>query len=206
MKMFFISLFVAAPLLAQTASEKIAIEYIEVPVTVIDRAGQPVRGLTKENFQIFSDKKSASIASFETIDFTKPESLKLAEKNPASRRSFLLLFDLGYSSPLAIKRAQEAARTFIAKSVQPRDLVAVGTIDVKRGYKVLANFSTDRATALAAIDKPLSFRAADPLQLARDTSINMAQNDADEAVADDRGREVYEERRQLGRHEEAGND
>lgn len=210
MRTLFLALLVAAPLAAQQASETLTIDYVEVPVTVIDRGGDPVRGLTKANFEIYDGKKRVQIASFDTIDFTSKESLKLSESNPAARRSFLLLFDLGYSSPKSLQRAQEAARSFLQKSVQSRDLVGVATVNNKSGYKLISNFTTDRETVLAAINHPISFRSPDPLQLARDVSINTLQNDADEMAeaqfGDSRGLEVYERRRAIASAEQAASD
>src|SRR5262245_7507797 len=80
--------------------ETIHVNYVEVPVTVLDRAGNPVRGLTKDRFELVDDGKVRPIVSFDTIDFTSPQSMKSTSPlNPAVRRSFLLLFDLTFSMP-----------------------------------------------------------------------------------------------------------
>src|SRR5258708_36274752 len=109
----------ALPVLAgQPASEVMTIDIVEVPVNVVDRAGNPVRNLTKENFEVYVDRKKIDLGSMETIDFSSPESgLRLAG-NPAAHRSFLLGFDLGYSGPKTLQRAQEAAKSFVNKSLQ----------------------------------------------------------------------------------------
>jgi len=86
--------------------------------------------------------------------------------NPASRRSFLLVFDLSFSSPQSIGRAQQAARDFVARSVGNRDLVAIGSVDVDRGFRFLTAFTTDRELLVAAIADPRTFRTRDPLQIA----------------------------------------
>ena len=146
--------------------ESITVQYVEVPVSVVSRDGEPVRGLTKANFELYDGRKRLDIVSCETIDFASPESLRANAALPAAHRSFLLLFDLAYSSPAGLSRAQAAAKTFVQQNVQRSDLVGVATIDVHRGYKLVANFTSDRNAIAEAIDRPLSFRAADPLQLA----------------------------------------
>ena len=149
------------------ARETITVSFVEVPVTVLDRDGNPIRGLTKENFELLDDGKKREIASFDSVDFTSEVSVaQVAPQNPASRRNFLILFDLSFSAPTSLTRAQEAARDFIAKSIAKRDLVAVGAVDVDRGFRLLTSFTSDRNLMLAAINDPKNFRALDPLQLA----------------------------------------
>src|SRR5437868_13617133 len=79
------------------AHETITVQYVEVPVSVVSRGGDSVRGLTKANFELFEGRKRLDIVSCETIDFASPESLRASAALPAAHRSFLLLFDLGYS-------------------------------------------------------------------------------------------------------------
>jgi VWFA-related protein len=147
--------------------ETINVNLIEVPVTVVDSGGNPVRGLTAANFEIFDQGKKREIVSFDTIDFgVRDGVVATAPMNPAARRSFLLLFDLGYSSPNSLARAQEAARRFVKESVEPRDLVGVATIEVDRGFRYLTAFTTDRDLIASAIGDPHNFRGTDPLQIA----------------------------------------
>jgi VWFA-related protein len=147
--------------------ETVNVNYVEVPVTVLDRSGDPVRGLTKDRFEILDQGKVREITSFETIDFASPQSLKSTSPlNPAVRRSFLLLFDLSFSSPVGRLKAQEAARNFLVRGLHGRDLAAVGTIDVERGFRLLTAFTTDRSLLSAAIANPVNFKSSDPLQIA----------------------------------------
>ena len=148
------------------ARETITVSFVEVPVTVVDREGNPIRGLTQANFELSDDGKKREIQSFDAIDFASEVSMaEVAPQNPASRRNFLILFDLSFSSPLSLTRAQEAARDFITTSVVKRDLVAVGALDVDRGFRLLTSFTTDRNLMLAAVNDPKNFRALDPLQI-----------------------------------------
>jgi VWFA-related protein len=154
-------------LFAQTAfQEKLTVSYVEVPVTVT-REGAPVRGLTKENFEILDGGEKRAIESFEAIDFAGEESgAAVSPLNPESRRRFLVVFDLTFATPQSLQRAQQAARTFIARGVGDRDLVAIGTVDVNRGFRFLTAFTTDRELLVGAIADPQAFRTRDPLQIA----------------------------------------
>jgi VWFA-related protein len=151
--------------------ETVNVHLVEVPVNVVDANGNPIRGLKPENFEIVDGKKKRPVAAFDTIDFASAESLKgVSPLNPAARRSFLLLFDLSYSQPNSLDRARTAARKFVKEIVQKRDLVAVATVDVDHGFRLLTAFTTDRQLTAAAIDEPFSFRSADPLQIANTTA------------------------------------
>ncbi|MEA2336805.1 MAG: hypothetical protein QOE82_812, partial [Thermoanaerobaculia bacterium] len=119
--------------------------------------------------------KKQPITSFDAIDFASDASnapaTAIAPMNPAARRSFVLLFDLGFTSPRSMSRAQDAARRFVSESVGPRDLVAVCTVHPDRGFRFLTAFTTDRQLVASAIADPAVFRGSDPLQLANQTVI-----------------------------------
>jgi len=160
--------FLVAVAAAAQVGEKITVNVVEVPVTVVDGSGNPVRGLAAENFELYDDGTRRAITAIEAVDFAtvQEETSAFSPVNPAARRSFMLLFDLGFSSPTALARAQEAARRFVRDTVKPRDLIAVGSISPERGFRLLTAFTTDRDLIAAALADPASFRSADPLQLA----------------------------------------
>src|ERR1051325_1595570 len=152
-------LLVAGVVALAQVRETVNVNVIEVPVTVVDNAGNPVRGLTRENFELYDQGKKRDITSFDKIDFGATESVNaISPLNPAARRTFLLLFDLGYSSPNSLQRAQDAARQFLKDNVQPRDLVGVGTIDVDKPFHLLSAFTTDRELIASAISDPKRYR------------------------------------------------
>ena len=156
-------------LLAQM-KETVNVNLVEVPVTVVDSSGNPVRGLTAANFELTDNGTRREITAFDKIDFASSDTITaISPLNPNARRQFMLLFDLGYASPNALTRAQEAARKFVTDTVLPRDLVAVGTIEPDRGFRLLTAFTTDRALIASAIGDPRSFKGSDPLQIANQT-------------------------------------
>jgi VWFA-related protein len=160
-----IVLLLAASALAQM-HETVDVRIVEVPVSVVDSSGNPIRGLTAANFEVYDGGKKQAITSFDKVDLGTKEAVSaISPLNPSARRSFMLLFDLGYSSPRSLVRAQEAARRFVTTAVQPRDLVGVGTIDVDHGFRLLTAFTTDHDLVAAAISDPRSFRGSDPMQI-----------------------------------------
>lgn len=164
-----ISALLLALLLASLAAaqETINVHVVEVPVTVVDGTGNPVRGLTAKNFELYDGRDKQTLTAFDVIDFASKESVSATSPlNPTARRNILLLFDLSFSSPKGLVRAQDAARDFLAKGLQPRDLAAVGTIEAEKGFNLLTAFTTDRGLLRDAIAAPSTFRGMDPLQIA----------------------------------------
>src|SRR5881394_1072354 len=79
--------------------ESLTVSVVEVPVTVVGRDGNPIRGLTAANFEVVDEGKKRTISSFDAIDFaTKDKAQALSSLNPAARRNFMLVFDLSFSS------------------------------------------------------------------------------------------------------------
>ncbi|MBV8519367.1 MAG: VWA domain-containing protein [Acidobacteria bacterium] len=156
---------------ATRSDASIQVNLVELPVTVTSTNGDPVRGLTKENFEIYDQGRKQDITNFEMIDFAdsaqqQPSAATAEAARPAAARNFLLLFDLGNSSPTALVRARSAASDFVNKQVLPHDRVAVATIAPQQGFQLHANFSTDRKLATSAIDTlglPQLQQTGDPL-------------------------------------------
>jgi len=165
-----VAVLAAAVALFAQVRETVNVYVVEVPVTVVDSSGNPIRDLNAGNFELIDNGTKRTISSFDKIDFASTESVSaISPLNPNARRQFMLLFDLGYSSPNALSRAQEAARKFVKESVQPRDLVAIGTIEPDRGFRLVSAFTTDRVLVASAINDPRSYRGSDPLQIANQT-------------------------------------
>ena len=149
MRRFLALLLLAFPAAAQMR-ETVTVSVVEVPVTVVDRSGQPVRGLTKDQFELFVDGKKKAITGFETLDMTtideqvQQEGTAAPAIPKAAYRNFLLLFDLSGSTPGSIGRAQAAATEFVTKQMKRRDLCAVATFDADKGTQLLTSFTSDR--------------------------------------------------------------
>lgn len=157
---------------AQRFGEAVQVTIIEVPVTVVDRSGNPVRGLTKADFELFDDGKKVPIDYFEVVDMTtvsKEDDEDEAAPPPAvATRNFLLLFDLANSSPGTIERASQAAREFVDTQIGERDQAAVAVFTNQAGAKMVTNFTRDRkllANAIDTLGHPKYFKLSDPLMI-----------------------------------------
>ena len=146
---------------------------IEIPVNVVDRAGNPVERLTVEDFEVYDDGKKQQITGFDVLDQRRPIPRAAPGEppiHPAARRHFLLLFDLSFGSPKGVVNARRAARDFVVTRMKELDLAAVATYSVEQGMRLLVTFTADRTQDLAsAIDTlgfpTLSDRTPDPLAL-----------------------------------------
>src|SRR5688572_19412141 len=125
---------------AGTFSGSADVRVVEVPVQVI-RKGQPVRGLTVADFEVWAGKEKQRIVGFETIDVEAFDAAAAAapavNRLPASaRRHFLFLFDLSQSTPASLERAQRASLQLLDR-LSPADLAGVATYSPARGPRVL---------------------------------------------------------------------
>lgn len=164
----FLLVMLVAPLHAQRVAETLEITVVEVPVTVVDRDGNPVRGLTAENFEVLDEGKRVPIEYFETVDMTTLSTSAGATIPPAATRHFLLLFDLANSSPGVIGRAGEAAKRFVQDQLGQRDLAAVATFTTERGARMITNFTRNRdllVNAIETLGHPNFFKVGDPLMI-----------------------------------------
>ena len=98
--------------------EKIEIRRVRLPITVTDKKGQFVPGLTKDDFIVLEDKVPQTIETF-SDDLSQTTPLFIA-----------VLMDTSPSTAGKLKFQQESAMNFIHTVVKPRkDRVLFGTFD-----------------------------------------------------------------------------
>ena len=102
----------------QEGTEKIFIRRVRLPITVTDKKGQFISGLTQNDFVILEDKVPQQIETFsDDLSLTTP--LYIA-----------VLMDTSPSTAGKLKFQQESAMNFIQTVVKPRkDRVLFGTFD-----------------------------------------------------------------------------
>ena len=94
----------------QPFSETTDVTAVEIPVQVV-RDGEPVRGLTAADFELYEGRKRQEVTGFDVVDLSLPENQRLSASVPAaSRRHFLLVFDLSNSDPKRMLKAREAVK------------------------------------------------------------------------------------------------
>jgi VWFA-related protein len=174
----------AAVLAAQNFTESTQVVVVEVPVQVV-RDGEPVKGLTASDFEVYDGRKKMPLTGFEVLDLTTSAASQAGQAPPpiTARRHFLLLFDLSFSEPKAVFQARKAAEDMV-RSLHPTDLVAVATYS-NRGPQIALGFTSDRRQIMAAIETlglpELADRNPDPLRLmvsAAEATQAMAQTQA----------------------------
>jgi VWFA-related protein len=154
-------------------------------VSVKDKSGKPITGLTKENFTVTEDGMPQTIRFFEyqQLDDTAPAPVTLATRTPAAgtdappdrpkvesvtagqisgetpgttkyrdRRLLAMYFDMTAMPVPDQLRALAAAQKFIQTQMSGPDLMCIMEY-AGAGVKVLNDFTDDRETLLATIDK-----------------------------------------------------
>jgi len=149
-------LFLPAIALAQL-KESVTVEIIEVPVHVTAPGGQPLRGLSRDAFELRVNGRVMPIEYFDAVDLPAPaaDAAQTREEArnlpPRERRLYLLLFDTAYANPGKLARAQRAAEVTVGRANPATDLFAVATYSDSRGVQFVTPFLSDRAVSLRAI-------------------------------------------------------
>jgi VWFA-related protein len=148
-------------------SETTDVTVVQVPVQVV-RDGEPVRGLTAADFDVYEGRKKLAVTGFEVLDLAARQGPAVASIPPALRRHFLLLFDLSFSEPKSIIKARAMVKNMLP-ALHPSDLVAVATYSSANGPRLVLGFTSDRHQVERAVDTlglpQLVDRNPDPLQL-----------------------------------------
>lgn len=124
---------------------------VEVPVNVV-QDGEPVRGLTMDDFEILDRGEQRPLLGFEVIDLETIGLTPASTEVPAvAQRHFLLFFDLAYSRTKALKNSIRGSRE-LTSSLHPTDRVAVAIFGLSGGARVLLNFTTDQKQVSGVLD------------------------------------------------------
>ena len=111
------------------------VELVTVDVAVVDKKGQSVRGLTRDDFVVAENGVPQSLTSFEAV--VVPEAPRAAETPrrtvvstnvvPDNRRgrTFAVVFDDIHLSPVQAQRARGAVAAFLEEGVAEGDVVTL---------------------------------------------------------------------------------
>jgi len=121
---------------AQAPTFPSQVEAVTVDVVVLDKSGQPVSGLTKDDFLVSEDDVPQTITTFDAVvvpDAPKPSAgpahraAVSTNVTPAGRRgrTFILFFDDIHLTPTQAYRAKLAAAEFLKTGVRAGDWVTL---------------------------------------------------------------------------------
>ena len=151
------------PATQQTPTFKAQVEYVEVDVLVSDAQGQFVRGLTKDDFQVFEDGKRQTISTFSLVDipierYERPlfsprpiEPDVQTNERPFDGRVYVMILDDLHVAALRSQRVRLNARRFIERNLGANDLMAV--IFTGGRAQDAQEFTNNKRLLLAAVDK-----------------------------------------------------
>jgi VWFA-related protein len=146
----------------------VPVDLVQIDATVTDKNGKPVKGLTRENFELFEEGKPQKL---DALDYFDVEKIETAEKDGAEpvvidletasdpeslrpivkdRRLIVLFFDLTSMQPDDLLRSTDAAKKYLKEQMSPADLVAV--ISFGTTFKINANFTNNRDVLLKAVE------------------------------------------------------
>jgi VWFA-related protein len=123
-----------------------------IQVFVTDKRGNPVKDLTKEDFQLFVRGKPVVITDFEShfseikksenIE-TKVDAVRPKQQNRISRK-FLFILDYLENDLAGISQSKRAFNFYIDNQLTPEDEVAVLSYSAAEGFVLHEYFSSDR--------------------------------------------------------------
>jgi len=160
------SLALLVALLAQASQPtfKSGVNLVEVDVVVTNKAGQPVRGLTREDFEVLEDGKRVGIEAFTAIDLPAApagekvasldrSAVSMASNDQAEDGRVLLIVMDDYHVSFDAGRlvASKAIARRLVERMGPYDQAAVVTSSGRQGAQ--AEFTAEKARLIAAIDQ-----------------------------------------------------
>ncbi len=146
----------------ETLKHEVTVTMKLVQIYVIDKKGNPVTDLTKDEFELYDNGKPQQISYFEKhilpISEKKPQELKpvslpVEERIPSSRmnRKFFLFFDFAFNNPAGILKSKRAALHFI-ESLHPTDEVGIISYSTTKGLTMHEYLTTDHERILKAVE------------------------------------------------------
>ena len=113
------------------------VELVTVDAVVLDDAGNPVGGLTRDDFVVTEDGKRQEIVGFEAFGtgtdaapdatVTVGGSEVSSHESPRTARAFAIILDDLRLGAAHAEAARQGAKTFLEQSLRDGDLVSLGT-------------------------------------------------------------------------------
>src|SRR4051794_38683728 len=141
----------AAAAVAQETSETIEVRVVNVDVIVRDRAGKPVTGLTKDDFEIYENREKREITNL--YEVRAPAARPLAAPTPVQtaapqtsneiRPRNIVMFVDNYSlTPFRRDKVLQSLQKFVDDKLLPQDRAML--VLCTQQVKVITPFTSDR--------------------------------------------------------------
>ncbi|HVR39898.1 MAG TPA: VWA domain-containing protein [Thermoanaerobaculia bacterium] len=148
-----VTLSLGSPLLAQQQQfgESVEVRILNVDVMVTDRNGNPIPGLTRDDFELYENGTKRDISNFfEVNELATAGAAATAPSVAIPRRHFVLFVDNTAIQPGNRGRLLPELKAFVVKAMRPGDDVAVYTWNP--GVRTEVESTTERASAEKALD------------------------------------------------------
>ena len=144
---------------------KVEVNYVEEDVRVVDRDGNFVRGLKREDFQVLEDGRPQKVETFGMVDipntrprkprYFAPDALPVepdvaVNKQVLDGRLYLIVLDDYHVAPLRTQNVRNLTRRFITEKLGPDDQAAV--VVTSGLLRASQDFTQNRRLLLAAVD------------------------------------------------------
>ncbi len=160
-----IALIAAASLAQENVSESIEVRVVNVDVVVRDRAGKPVTGLKKEDFEIYENGQKREITNLYEVN-AAPVAAKQVAKTPAAEppaapavteppveirpRNIVMFVDNYSLQPARRDKVLQSLQKFIDQHLRPDDQVML--VLCTQQVKVITPFTNDKKAIQAGVD------------------------------------------------------
>ncbi len=133
------------------------IEQVTVDVVVSDKKGVPLKGLGKEDLEVFEDGVRQTVVSFEAVDVPpapsavprpRPRVSTNQEKEDVRGRTFVVLFDDAHLTQATARRAKGAVAEFLTHGVREGDRVTLAATVAGTWFSTRMEAGRDEMIAL----------------------------------------------------------
>ncbi|MBM3771651.1 MAG: VWA domain-containing protein [Acidimicrobiia bacterium] len=149
--------------IGETPRFQAQVEYVEVDVLVTDAQGRLVRDLTKDDFQVFEDGKSQTIANFSMVNIPleradrplfRPDPVEpdtASNERPFNGRLYVAILDDLHTNALRSQLVKNAAKQFIQRNLSANDLMAIVYTGGRSDWS--QEFTNNRRLLMNSVDR-----------------------------------------------------
>jgi VWFA-related protein len=142
---------------------KVEVNYVEVDAIVTDARGNPVRGLTRDDFEVFEDGQPQNVSVFAPVDIPvermerplyRPTPVEPDVRTNAEEfdgRLFVIVLDDLHTNALRSGLVKRAAHEFIERYIGANDMAAV--LPTSGRTDLAQDFTSSRTLLLRAVDR-----------------------------------------------------